>query len=901
MRSIVPLLVLACACTPQPPTPTGTATYPYVSPSSPPFRGQERDDRLQPTTQKRPTLRSKKTPATPLTSTPSRTVDWQRLPAQDVVYYRFIDKLGTATISAPQGRLGAVRGSKRFFLNPHSQLDKAITWRNIRYGIWDSRFGRVDMRSSVRLGVPSRIRYRVKLLPQSRIAFAILVPGAARKRRVRLSVRVRGEVVFAQEYAPMRFPPVRDWVEEEFPLDGVAPGVADIEIRASWSAGLPATENAEVLLADPVLLTRVGHNSPHRQQVEAIIGKGKPFNVIYIVVDALRSDVLDPQRRPFAGLTPVMDDLLQSGTAFHNAFGNSNQTRSSTVVMLSGRYLAALGLTTPWWIINPRLKNQFYLQRPPLLPLRLREHGYVTRAIANNQFIFGNLYLGLDLGFDAATDFREATRDTVHITETSENFIRRNRHKRFFLFINYNAPHTPYLPPEKYRRIVDAVTGTQPMLLHRNYLGEIAYTDEYLGRIFRLLDALDLRRRTLVIFTADHGEIMNRKHACRSVRFYAPCHYSHGLTFYDEELNVPLAISLPGVIKSGNVVRMPVTHVDVPPTVMEVLGLPIPQRYDGKSLLPYLRGVLESKPRLVFAEGRTGWAVRWSGYKYIHHNWASDFQTPSQLTAGKLVRSELYRLDVDPREELNLVSQQPQLAAQMKRQLFGFQAQLAQRGKRQFLARLNGDLRPSPTKKPRRVTTKSTAIKKPLVKKLAQVTLPPVTHFLVFNGDKRRSHRFEGTLQTTGRFLLPKTKPGTTPTCTVKQDKTLVCSVVLTGTATRIQFKTAPPQAPITIGITLDGRALGRGQIFVGPNGIALLSEQRTIDTDRLQRFSVAGKRGPRFLIGDDLGLFYWRDSYVDPETAKPIVVPKEHQDDSLDRNMSNKMRKLLRDMGYAK
>ena len=109
------------------------------------------------------------------------------------------------------------------------------------------------------------------------------------------------------------------------------------------------------------------------------------------------------------------------------------------------------------------------------------------------------------------------------------------------------------------------------------YHAMVREVDDHIGRLLKRLDALGLRQNTLVIFTADHGEMLG----------------SHGLVskmvFHEEAVHVPLLMRMPGVIKPGTVVKHPVSGLDLFSTILDYLGVPAPAR-DGDSLRPLIAG-----------------------------------------------------------------------------------------------------------------------------------------------------------------------------------------------------------------------------------------------------------------------------------------------------------------------
>src|SRR5262249_27408956 len=161
------------------------------------------------------------------------------------------------------------------------------------------------------------------------------------------------------------------------------------------------------------------------------------YNVLWIVVDALRPDVLasfhddaEDKKRHSAplppleallpkipGLTPAIDELTTKGARFTHAYSAACWTRPGTLAMLSGARSSELGIDTTSWMLLPGEVARFYASDPPLLPLVLRKHGVATRAFVNNYFMVGYAPVGIDMGFERVADHRYRTRDTLEVTE----------------------------------------------------------------------------------------------------------------------------------------------------------------------------------------------------------------------------------------------------------------------------------------------------------------------------------------------------------------------------------------------------------------------------------------------------------------------------------------------------
>ena len=144
----------------------------------------------------------------------------------------------------------------------------------------------------------------------------------------------------------------------------------------------------------------------------------------------------------------------------------------------------------------------------------------------------------------------------------------KNSQKKFFLWIHLYDPHLPYHLPESYSREYPA----QP------YDGEIAFADEQVGRVLRFLKEKGLYRNTVIVLCGDHGESLG-EHGEKS----------HGFFIYNATMHVPLIIRLPGDEAPHKVVDLPVSLVDLMPTILDAVGVDVPAQVQGRSLLAELR------------------------------------------------------------------------------------------------------------------------------------------------------------------------------------------------------------------------------------------------------------------------------------------------------------------------
>jgi hypothetical protein len=228
-------------------------------------------------------------------------------------------------------------------------------------------------------------------------------------------------------------------------------------------------------------------------------------------------------------------------------------------------------------------------------------------------------------------------RDGGETIEASREWIRSQR-KPLFFFLHMYEPHTPYEPPEPYRsRYAD------------RYDGEVAYTDDLVGRFLALLKEQGLYDRALIIFLSDHGEGLG-DHG----------EEEHGIFLYREAIEVPLLVKLPGGRRGGSTVETPVQLSDVFPTILEQTATTGGKPSAGtSSLLAFLER--EQPGRQVYSE---------TYYPRLHFGW-NDLHS---LVDGKhhyieAPRAELYDLTRDPGETTNVLESNRRVAFRMREAL----------------------------------------------------------------------------------------------------------------------------------------------------------------------------------------------------------------------------------------
>ena len=361
------------------------------------------------------------------------------------------------------------------------------------------------------------------------------------------------------------------------------------------------------------------------------------LNVILITLDTLRSDRLSCYGSDMVD-TPNIDAFAAEGVRFTNAASAVPFTLPAHSSIMTGLYPPGHGVR----------ENVGYIldERFPTLAELLGEGGWATGAFVS-AFVLDERW-GIGRGFDHYFDdfnLREmetanlgsVQRDGAETIAAAVSWLdERPTDRPFFLWLHLYDPHEPYTPAEPFRSRYPG----------RPYDAEVAYTDSLVGDFRRALGERGLLDASLVIVTSDHGEGLG-DHA----------ETFHGFFVYDSTIHVALMVRLPSGESAGRVVDRPVSHVDLLPTVLELVGLPVPENVHGRSLGPLIAGQDVHWDRPVYSE---------SLYPLLHYGWAP--LRALRTDRFKLIdvpRRELYDLAEDPGEEQNLHDQEPDRAREL--------------------------------------------------------------------------------------------------------------------------------------------------------------------------------------------------------------------------------------------
>jgi len=359
-------------------------------------------------------------------------------------------------------------------------------------------------------------------------------------------------------------------------------------------------------------------------------------NVLLVTIDTLRADRVGAYGSG-AGLTPTLDALSARGIRFTHTWSHAPMTLPSHASILTGVLPTRHGV---------RNNGAFRLgATPATLAERLRAAGYRTGAFVG-AFVLDARF-GLNRGFDeyddrydtpTSTSFHFVERPADRVLQAATAWITSppsEDGRPWFAWVHLFDPHAPYHAPT-------AFTPDQTP-----YDAEVAWTDSALGSALDDLNARGQLERTLVVVTADHGESLGDHGET-----------THGLFAYEATLRVPLILVAPGF--EPRVVSTPTGHVDIAPTILDLVGVAPPTPIDGRSRRAALLGASSATGPVYFealdANLTRGWApltgLILGKWKYI------DLPEP-----------ELYDLDADPSERANLVAREPHSVEELQARL----------------------------------------------------------------------------------------------------------------------------------------------------------------------------------------------------------------------------------------
>jgi arylsulfatase A-like enzyme/Tfp pilus assembly protein PilF len=349
------------------------------------------------------------------------------------------------------------------------------------------------------------------------------------------------------------------------------------------------------------------------------------LNLVLVTIDTLRPDRLGCYGNSQVE-TPTLDGLAKRGVLFENAVTSTPLTAPSHASIFTGLYPTGHKV---------RDTGGFILDGShPTLASILHEQGWDTAAFVGSSVL--KRKFGFDRGFTVYDD--EMPKESSHklqgeyaerragkVVDRAAAWLASRAGQPFFLWVHVFDPHSPYDPPSPFRETYR----------NRLYDGEVAYTDQQLGRLFAAVAQHSAPDQTLIAVLSDHGEGL-ADHG----------EYNHGVFLYDPTVRIAFLLAGPGV-PAGLRVKQQARNIDLLPTVLELVGGKAPEGIAGVSLAPAFSGkdvptdscYLET----LFPKINMGWAelrgIRTSRWKYV-----------------RAPHPELYDLSQDPGEKTNIAA-----------------------------------------------------------------------------------------------------------------------------------------------------------------------------------------------------------------------------------------------------
>jgi arylsulfatase A-like enzyme/Tfp pilus assembly protein PilF len=383
-------------------------------------------------------------------------------------------------------------------------------------------------------------------------------------------------------------------------------------------------------------------NPQARKRESAIPGvlPSKDNNVFLITLDTLRADHLGCYGYSKIE-TPNLDRVAREGVKFQNALCQVPLTLPSHTSILTGTYPLYHGI---------RDNAGFFLDESFITLAKVLQSGGFKTGAAVGAFILDSKW-GLNQGFDfyddqmdpnseGKMDFNSARRRGDRVLQAALKWLEPHKTERLFFWLHLYDAHSPYDPPEPYRS----------RYAERLYDGGIAYVDQLVGQFVSWLTDNHLLEKSLIVILGDHGEGLGEHQE-----------YTHGMFVYESTLRIPLIVRFPQQEFRSREIQLLVRSIDIMPTILRWLNLPIPAFVQGASFLPLITEEDPHPDRVSYGESyyakqHFGWSevqcLRTERYKYI-----------------KAPEPELYDLQRDPNERRNLFYEEHDSAQALDEQL----------------------------------------------------------------------------------------------------------------------------------------------------------------------------------------------------------------------------------------
>ncbi len=391
----------------------------------------------------------------------------------------------------------------------------------------------------------------------------------------------------------------------------------------------------------------------------------KNYNVVVIVIDALRAD-----RLPMYGYkkmtAPFLYKLSKQSAVFMHTFAASSWTAPATATIFTSLYPFQHGVLMGLLAIrnakkiNPNITVNKIPGEIVTMPEVLQKYSYKTFGIADNLNI--SVYEGFDQGFDKfeTNSYKGAKFVSEELLKWKNEIIKSGK---YFLYIHFMDPHAPYHGREPLYEKSDNFEED----IKRRYDSEIHYADEYIKKLYK---EFGWDQNTLLIITSDHGEGL-----------WDHGWMDHGHSLYYEEIHVPLIIHYPEINKSKKIYT-PVSTIDILPTIRDILGLPLSKKEEGKSLLPLLqnkKNKLNKRHIYLHLWKKVRREIEWDGV--INGRWHFILKMRKERM--------LFDMGRDKKEQFNIYDGNKRMGKKLENQFFKFYKSCKKFAKKKTKLKLN--------------------------------------------------------------------------------------------------------------------------------------------------------------------------------------------------------------------
>jgi len=402
------------------------------------------------------------------------------------------------------------------------------------------------------------------------------------------------------------------------------------------------------------------------------------MKILYVVFDTLRADHLGCYGYT-KRTSPNIDRLAEEGVTFANAYASDVPTQPSYTSMFTGKRGISTGVVS-------HSSQENLDDNTPFLPQLLAREGIVTAAVSTlyhmkKYFSRGFMYYMNPVAGNPMLTQR-VTADQIN--GFAIPWLKEHTGDDWFLFIHYWDPHTPYCPPRSYRglfyhgnksdpqnrsldpvkenkvlypfiqRLLDAMGGdiTDLEYVISQYDAEIRYADEKFGEIISVLEESGILDETVIIVTSDHGESFGEHDV----------YFDHA-DVHEPIIHVPLIFKHSSFLK-GKVKKAFVQLIDIAPTILELFRREVPLDFEGKSLLPLLTGTLDKQYTEIYANQGL-----WQATRMVRTEKWKLIKTIDKGFWPNRPELELYNLENDPQELVNIIDKEKRVADELELKL----------------------------------------------------------------------------------------------------------------------------------------------------------------------------------------------------------------------------------------